>query len=462
MRVRHLQSHLHEQGLIQKDNLSRLSGFRVGIDAVFWLRSIQALKDPFADAIGGIPPGIFGFVDKELLHFERKNIKPLFVFQGMAPPPQHQMYINRLDSQMELAWNCLANGQRAEAQKCFAVSTSRINSDFAPYFAGAQLAHFADQGLVNAVFGSPGLLLYGVTRCIIYMDFAGSQFDWLDLHFILQKWQVQLQQFIDACMLAGTEYCLTYPFLNVDQYSPGASNRFNFDAAIKIIRSAPLINWLQTFPTEEMKADHIEGYCTCKVLLKHSPVYDMSSGSVLPLSHCVKKNVGLKNLGDPVVGKGNGEGGDAGKAAGDAEAAQQVEYDPKMSNIIHHDQPVAFAMNPINGQPRPEEARDEIPSDFAAVMGDMLPSGLYLLLCEGVISAKLPLALARGIWYDKSQPLLDTKEYRDLLLELRDYRQRSLGLIARHLHPKFQTKSVTLRAKGRFTMAHSGYSCYTS
>eukprot|EP00438_Fugacium_kawagutii_P013172 Skav223278 [mRNA] locus=scaffold3424:265097:265985:+ [translate_table: standard] len=27
---------------------------------VFWLRSIQALKDPFADALGGIPPGASG------------------------------------------------------------------------------------------------------------------------------------------------------------------------------------------------------------------------------------------------------------------------------------------------------------------------------------------------------------------------------------------------------------------
>ena len=41
----------------------------MGVDAVFWLRSIQALKDPFADALGGIPPGIFGFVDKELDQF---------------------------------------------------------------------------------------------------------------------------------------------------------------------------------------------------------------------------------------------------------------------------------------------------------------------------------------------------------------------------------------------------------
>ena len=29
----------------------------------------QALKDPFADALGGIPPGIFGFVDKERIEY---------------------------------------------------------------------------------------------------------------------------------------------------------------------------------------------------------------------------------------------------------------------------------------------------------------------------------------------------------------------------------------------------------
>ena len=28
------------------------------------------LQDPFADALGGIPPGIFGFVDKELDFFK--------------------------------------------------------------------------------------------------------------------------------------------------------------------------------------------------------------------------------------------------------------------------------------------------------------------------------------------------------------------------------------------------------
>ena len=63
-----------------------MRGVHVGVDAVFWLRSIQALKDPFADALGGIPPGspntereredkvrgMFGFVDKELDAFKEQ------------------------------------------------------------------------------------------------------------------------------------------------------------------------------------------------------------------------------------------------------------------------------------------------------------------------------------------------------------------------------------------------------
>ena len=154
----------------------------------------------------------------------------------------------------------------------------------APYFAGAQLAHFAEYGAVHAVFGPPGLLLYGITKLITSLDFAKMSFDWLHLQKILDKWAITLPQFVEACMLAGTEYCLTYPFLNLDQYqqppasSMGPSSRFNFDAAVEIVKAAPLINWLQTFPSEEMKNDHVEGYCTCKVLLLHCPVYDISVG----------------------------------------------------------------------------------------------------------------------------------------------------------------------------------------
>eukprot|EP00913_Durusdinium_trenchii_P014736 g13824.t1 len=177
-------------GLVYSGKLSELRGVHVGVDAVFWLRSIQALKDPFADALGGIPPGMFGFVDKELDAFKEAGITPLFVFQGVAPG-------------QDMAWNYLAQGEKSAAQKCFAVSTSRINGDFvyfiyhhlrnrgyeclqAPYFAGAQLAHFAEQGVVQTIFGPPGLLLYGVKSVVIHLNFSQQAFDWVALGLVAQ------------------------------------------------------------------------------------------------------------------------------------------------------------------------------------------------------------------------------------------------------------------------------------
>jgi len=400
MRVRHLQSHLAEQQLINRGKLETLQGLRVGIDAVHWLRSIQALKDPFADALGGVPPGIFGFVDKELEAFKKYNVSPVFVFQGMAPEPQHSMFINRMDQQMEMAWTHLAQGSKSEAQKCFAVSTSRINGDFvyfifhhlrqkgcevlqAPYFAGAQLAHFSEQGIVHTVFGPPGLLLYSIPRVVIHIDFMHQLFDWVDLDSVLQKWQITKDQFIDGCMLAGTEYCLTYPYLNLGHFQPPASASFNFDAAVHIIKQAPLINWMQTFPTEEMKNDHVDGYCICKVLVQSSPVLHMPEAIVRPLG------------GTP---------------------------------------------------PQSNSSSVQVPYDFSQIMGEQLPSSLYYLMLNGIISHKLPQALAKGEWMDKSQPLVDTREFRELITDLQDYRQRALGLIARHLHAGFARKNIVCKA----------------
>lgn len=400
MRVRHLQTHLADQGLVNSGPLRDLRNVSVGVDAVFWLRSIQALKDPFADALGGIPPGIFGFVDKELEQFKENNITPYFVFQGVAPGPQHSMFVSRMDHQMDLAWKYLAHGERSAAQKCFAVSTSRINGDFvyfifhhlrqkgyecfqAPYFAGAQLAHFAEQNLVQTIFGPPGLLLYGVKTVIIHLNFSQNTFDWVDLDSVLNKWQLSWDSFVEACMLAGTEYCLTYPYLNLSGQATTQQQqaRFNFEAAVYIIKQGPLIDWMGHFPSEEMKTDHVDGYCICKVLVQNSPVLHLQDYAIRPLGAC-----------------------------------------------------------------KPGDSPPPVPSDFAAIMGQKLPPALYYLMLHGIISHKLPQALAKGEWTDKSQPLVDTREFRSLLEDLQDYRRVSLGLVAQHLHKSFQNKRILCKA----------------
>ena len=115
--------------------------------------------------------------------------------------------------------------------------------------------------MVQAVLGPPGLLLFGLSKVesrpetrvrrateIINIDFQSVVFDWIDLERILEKWSMTREQFVDACMLAGTEYCLTFPYLQVDQATgiaaslsqvAGEVTRFNFDVAVNVAKQAP-------------------------------------------------------------------------------------------------------------------------------------------------------------------------------------------------------------------------------
>ncbi|CAE7891943.1 Prpf6, partial [Symbiodinium sp. KB8] len=55
-------------------------------------------------------------------------------------------------------------------------------------------------------------------------------------------------------------------------------------------------------------------------------------------------------------------------------------------------------------------------------------------------------ALAKGEWTDKSQPLVDTSEFRGILGDLQEYRKVALGLIAQHLHRSFHSKNILCKA----------------
>ena len=392
MRVRQLQTHLQDQMLIYSTKIESLRGMKIALDATCWLRSIQMLKDPYADALGGCPPGLFGVISKELENFAKLNIHPIFVFDGMVPPLQHQMFQQTPgQSHLENAWTQLANNKDAEAQKSFAVATSRINSDIchfvfhflkskgfdcirAPYIAGPQLAHLANENTVQAVLGQPGLLLYGLKKTILTMDFNRGIVEWVELDYILNQWGINKSQFIDICLLAGTEYCLTFPFLNLDYFQQERTS-FSFQSAVDFIRQMPLQNWMSSFPDEKMRNDHVDGYCVCKSLLSHCPVLNVKDLKVEPLT--------------------------------------------------------------IQGCPK----------DMSVLVGEKLPQFIYSLISLGHISYRLPSVLATGEWNDRQPPLIDSLEYRSLVLELEEYRSKTLGLVASSLGPAaslhFKTKKIS-------------------
>lgn len=40
---------------------------------------------------------------------------------------------------------------------------------------------------------------------------------------------------------------------------------------------------MQKFPVEEMKNDHVEGYCVCRVSVQSSPILHMCDSAIRPL-----------------------------------------------------------------------------------------------------------------------------------------------------------------------------------
>lgn len=98
--------------------------------------------------------------------------------------------------------------------------------------------------VVDAVFGPPALLLFGIPRVIIGINFQRREFDWVDRDQLLNAWKVTEDQLIDACLLAGTEYCLTFPYLNLSQFH-GGGQHFHFGTAIDFIKQAPLVGYMQ-------------------------------------------------------------------------------------------------------------------------------------------------------------------------------------------------------------------------
>jgi hypothetical protein len=316
---------------------------------------------------------MFGVVARELENFAKFDITPVFVFDGMIPQCQNGMF--QRTSDQDAAWNAVALKLDNEAQKKFALSTSRFNSDVAhfvfhylkslgtlevfraPYLASAQLAYMTEHRQLQAVVGQPGLLMFGIRRVITAVDFPNGTGEFADLDFMLNMWQISKHQFVDACILAGNEYSLTYPFLNLDKFHGGGSP---FQTAIELTRQLPIGNWLASLPDEKTRNDHAHSYAVTKALLLHTPVLKIQSGSNGP----------------------------------------------------------SWEVGPLTSV--------QVPEDLEKLIGSKLSNEFYASLCSGLCSHRIPQVLGTGEWIDRTPPVVDSEEYRALVHELADYRNKAL------------------------------------
>ncbi|GAW80461.1 hypothetical protein, conserved [Plasmodium gonderi] len=294
MRVRRLQSYLTEHKLLKKSALDEIKNLTLGIDALYFLRTSNELKDILSDVSGCISPCIYHLIDKECEKFKNLNIDVIFVFDGITPRA-HTLFSAPVHHIMEEGWAHYVNNEEKLSYSNFSRIPNICNSDvtfllfhylknkgfkcmYAPYLAISQLSYFFHINMIDLVYGPPTIILQNVSKVIVNFQWDENYFEWVDLLFLLNMWNITNEQFMDACLLAGTEYCLTFPYLTLSHFNYGR-NEFNFETSIEFIKQSSLISYLEHIPNDETGFNHIEAYFVCKTLLKF-PIVLLCSGEV--------------------------------------------------------------------------------------------------------------------------------------------------------------------------------------
>lgn len=283
MRVRHLHTYLQERQLLKVSSLEELKGRRIGIDAVYWLRGLPAYGDPLLGATGESAAALAAALQEEALQLRKAGLTPVFIFRGIEPPG-HRLFMQQQPQQE--AWEFYYSRGRESSVPLFAGCGGRLTSEDerlalkllqqmgfetmqAAYLAPAQLSYLVEAGYLQAIVGPPSVILFGVSRVVTQLDLQASLFIWLEKEELLRTLGLTAEQLSDSCLLAGTDYCLTFPYLNLTHFQSGGSPSFSFGSAVEFIRQAPISSYLQQFPSEQMKFEHIDGYCIGKCLLSY-------------------------------------------------------------------------------------------------------------------------------------------------------------------------------------------------
>ncbi|KAI7897303.1 uncharacterized protein EV154DRAFT_3371 [Mucor mucedo] len=120
--------------------------------------------------------------------------------------------------------------------------------------------------LVNAVCGGSELLMWDIDKMITTIDFEKGNYLWVSKRTVLQDLHVSDEQFLDICILAGFEYCPSFPPLNTSHIS------FTFNGVHDLIKQHKTgFNAIQAYsdnPTIS-KTNYIDTFCRTRCAIKY-------------------------------------------------------------------------------------------------------------------------------------------------------------------------------------------------
>ncbi|KAL0092293.1 PIN domain-like protein [Phycomyces blakesleeanus] len=300
MPIRHFDIFTAERRLIQTSAISQLKETRLGIEGNYWLRKILA-KEPAVAALGGIPFNLKHSIEREIKHFKDNHIQPLFVFPGLSILRKDKPFSSddNRPSHRATGWELYEKGKTDLALTHWINSggihpADLLNQVFhilhqhgiefirAPYSAWAQLSYMYNhpRPMVSAVYGGSELLMFNVDKVINAVDFEKASYTWISKKTVLQDLHVSEEQFLDICILAGFEYCPSFPPFNTNVIS------FSFKGVHDLIKQHKTgLNAIQFYSNDPTvsKTNYVDAFFRARCAIRYHLIMT-DEGEVRPLN----------------------------------------------------------------------------------------------------------------------------------------------------------------------------------
>ncbi|KAJ1965402.1 hypothetical protein GGI12_000794 [Dipsacomyces acuminosporus] len=304
MQIRQFNRYIKELKLIQETRLNALADTRLGIEGYNWLKQVlDSLRTGEPVAMGGYPLALEAEIAKELAFFRKNSITPIFVFSGLPIARKDNKVFATDDhrtANRNSAWGYYWQKHTEQAMRGWSTSVPQSHAlteaiPFvmrvlqahgaevlrAPYSSWGQLAYLYkhESQPIHAVYAPSDILMFDIDRVITAINHSKSTFSWVLKDNLLHNFGIGHDQFLDMCILAGFEWCPTFPAIDSEVW-------YSFKSAIDVIRTYRTgFNAIQAYAEHPVvkSSNYVDNYCRTYCAIRYHIVLQLD-GTVGPLN----------------------------------------------------------------------------------------------------------------------------------------------------------------------------------
>lgn len=300
MVIRNLDAYLSESNLISTLPLKTLKGCKIAVEGHTWLKKLLSgkAKEPSPMAMGGSPIGIESYIQKELESYKKFGIHLTFFFSALSPVKKDKPFSipDSRPVKRSQAWEAYEKGNSEQATTLWnnaaTYQTELMNlvlkllHDFdqpffrAPYSSWAQISYMLKEKQYHAVLSSSDILMFEVEKVITSVNFESNEFSFVSKPKLLQEFQITEEQFLDVCVLAGFDYCSTFPPIS------GEAISFSYKTPLELVKQYKTgFNVIQAYleHPEIVKLDYTDLFCRTVCAIKFHPFLN-NRGTIEPFN----------------------------------------------------------------------------------------------------------------------------------------------------------------------------------